>query len=103
MPPLLIPHGVLWSDLCSPLATGKLSPEKDTRRGTFTTGASLSKVLVATYELTCGSKGQSKGKVSGDALQVINALKSLLAVSQSAKDTALDSESSFRFVPESVE
>ncbi|XP_070189691.1 rotatin-like isoform X1 [Littorina saxatilis] len=71
-------------------AKNKPAVEKGKDTGTFTTGSSLSKVLVGTYELTSGSTVGSKGRVSGDAQQVINTLKSLLAVSQSAKHTALD-------------
>ncbi|XP_076470158.1 rotatin-like isoform X2 [Babylonia areolata] len=64
--------------------------DKEGERTHFTTGASLAKVLVSTYELTAGSKVGSKGKGSGQAVLVIGTLKSLLAVSQSAKFTALD-------------
>jgi hypothetical protein len=72
--------------------TGKVSPSKDKEKGSFTTGASLSKVLVSTYELTLTSGTKVGVKVSSDGLQVINTLKSLLLVSHSAKCAALDSK-----------
>lgn len=66
--------------------------DMDADKGSFTTGASLSKVLVNTYELTSnsGAKVGLKSKVSEDRMQVIITLKSLFVVSQSATHAALD-------------
>ncbi|KAK7504713.1 hypothetical protein BaRGS_00004199, partial [Batillaria attramentaria] len=71
-------------------AKGGRHSDKTGEQPVRSTGSSLCKVLVSTYEMTAGPKVGGQGKISADGLQVINALKSLLAVSQSAKHTALE-------------
>ncbi|XP_071091563.1 rotatin-like [Haliotis cracherodii] len=63
-------------------------PSDDPSQGPRTSGSSLCKALISTYDLV--TLKHTDRPHSADRIAVINTLKSLLVISQSAKQTALD-------------
>ncbi|XP_046578265.1 LOW QUALITY PROTEIN: rotatin-like [Haliotis rubra] len=63
-------------------------PSDDPSQGPRTSGSSLCKALISTYDLI--TLKHADRPHSADRIAVINTLKSLLVISQSAKQTALD-------------